>query len=268
MLTNKLNLPLPLYEAIAADPYSNDGADISVTGLLKPTQQWVLEKRHRKDLQVEASSRLWATYGQLMSLLLERTVKSSEALRTRFWTECRVHTMVNNWHVSGAFDLYDWDTKTLSDYKFVGSYAAKKALAGEKQEYVQQLNILRWLCVNSSAIPFQPEHLQIVLLLRDHTAKSEAEGLKPVEVIDIPVQPLEEVGAWVEGRVKEFQDALKLEDWQLPDCTSLERWGGRRCEKYCDVGKAGKCIQLNALQDAKLGGFDGDKYPQRKLEKR
>ncbi len=242
ILTNDLNLPLPLFEALCADPYNNRGADISCTGLLKPVQQWVLEKRHHKDLQIDASSRLWATYGQLMTLLLERTVKSSPELRKRFWTECRVHTMVNDWRVSGAFDLYDWDTKTLSDYKFVGSYAAKKALQGEKTEWQTQLNVLRWLCVNSSTIPFKPEHLQIVLLLRDHTAKNEErEGLKPVEVIDIPVQPLEEVGAWVEGRVKEFQQALALADIDLPDCTVEETWNGRRCAKYCDVSQV--CLQ-------------------------
>lgn len=242
IITNTLGLPLPLFEAIKADPYSNDGADVSVTGLLKPVQQWVLEKRHSKDLQVDCADRLWATYGSLMALLLERTVHNSRELRNRFVTECRVATMVNGWKLSGAFDLYDHETKTLSDYKFVGSYAAKKALQGEKDEWVKQLNILRWLCAESRSYPF-PDHLQIVLLLRDHTAKSEAEGLKPVEVIDIPVMPLESVGLWVEGRVREFQQALELADIDLPDCTVEETWNGRRCQRWCDVGQAGKCLQ-------------------------
>ncbi len=256
ILINPSNLPLPLFEALKADPYSNDGADISCTGLLNPVQQWVLEKRHGKDLEVNAEDRLFATYGSLMALLLERTVKASGELGKRFMTECRKSTMVNGWKVSGAFDLYDLETRTLSDYKFVGSYAAKKAMAGEKDEYVKQLNILRWLCFRADNSAIFPDHLQIVLLLRDHTAKSKAEGLKPVEVIDIPVMPLESVGLWVESRVKEFQEALKLEDWQLPDCSYEERWNGRRCEGYCDVGKNGKCVQFEALEHAKTAGND------------
>ncbi len=241
ILTNDLNLPLPLFEAIKADPYSNDGADVSVTGLLKPVQQWVLEKRHRESLEVDCADRLWATYGQMMDILLERAVKASKRLQERFDIKCRLSTEVLGWKVSGEFDVLDKDTLTLSDYKFVGSYAAKKALQGDKGDWEKQLNILRWLCSKNGTICPTPESLQIVLLLRDHTAKSEVEGLKPVEVIDIPVMPLEEVGAWVEARVREFQQALELEDWQLPDCDDQEKWFGRRCQKYCDVSQ--HCLQ-------------------------
>lgn len=242
---------MPLFEAIKADPYSNGGADISVTSLLKPVQAWVLEKRYDKHIEIDAVDRLAATYGTLMALLLERTVKDSLTFGNRFRTEVRNHTYVRGWALSGQYDLYDREERCLSDYKFVGGYKAKQAKEGDVEDWLRQLNILRWLQSKQSK-PEIAEKLQIVCLIRDHTAKSEKEGLRPVEVFDIPVQPLESVGIWVEDRVRQFQEALKLPDDQLPDCTEEETWNGRRCQKWCSASKF--CIQWN-------GGASGWKGP-------
>ncbi len=88
-LTNLYTLPLPLYEAVKADPYDSQGSDITVTGLLKPIQMWVLERRHKDKLTIDLSEKLWSLYGQLMALLLERAVKASPALAKRFQVACR-----------------------------------------------------------------------------------------------------------------------------------------------------------------------------------
>lgn len=249
-MKNIYNLPLPLFEAVKADPYSNGGADISVTGLLKPVQVWILEKRHkaRVDGAEDCSERLWATYGQLMTTLLERVVKASPELAARYQVEIRSKAMVDGWLVSGAFDLYDRLEETLSDYKFVGSYAAKRAKAGDKEDWEIQLNLLRWLFWKDTGQ--LAKKLQIVLLLRDYSnSKSPKEGLRPCEVVDVPAWELEKAEGWIADRIKLIQQYMPLPDAQLLECSDEERWlrGAKsiRCEQYCGAGRAGVCQQWN-----------------------
>jgi hypothetical protein len=237
-ISNKFNLPLPLLLAVQADPYDSEGSDVTVTGLLKPVQMWVLEKRHKDKIEIDVTERLWALYGQLMALLLERVVKSSPELANRYAVEQRCSIQVHGWKVSGAFDLYDRETMTLSDWKFVGAFAAKMAKAGKKDEWEQQLNILRWLYEGSHG-PCA-DRLEIVCLLRDFSEKVEREdGLLPAETIEMPCNGLEATEMWVEDRVLTFQQALLLPDDKLPPCTNEERWyrNGvyKRCERYCPV---------------------------------
>lgn len=237
-LTNVYNLPLPLLYAVQADPYDDEASDVTVTGLLKPVQMWVLEKRHKDKIIVDVSERLWATYGQLMALLLERVVKSSPELAKRFKVEERCSIQVHGWKVSGQFDLYDLETSTLSDWKFVGAFAAKMAKAGNKEEWERQVNVLRWLYEGSKG-PCA-DRLEIVCLLRDFSEKTEIQdGLLPCETIEMPCNGLEATEMWVKERVLQFQAALMLPDDQLPPCSQEERWYrngvSKRCQRYCPV---------------------------------
>jgi hypothetical protein len=45
-LTNRLNLPSSIYNAVAHDPYSRGDAHISVTGLIGPARKRMLEITH------------------------------------------------------------------------------------------------------------------------------------------------------------------------------------------------------------------------------
>lgn len=245
-LSNNLNLPLPLFEAVKADPYNNEGSDVTVTGLLKPVQMWVLEKRHKDKLIPDVADRLWATYGQLMALLLERVVKASPELAARFKVEQRCSTVVEGWKVSGAFDLYDLHANKISDWKFVGAFAAKMLKAGNKIEWERQVNILRWLYHEQHGQC--ADNLEIVCILRDYSEKVENEGLLPCEVVPMPVHGLVTTGLWIKAKVLEFQTALQVPDEALPPCGDEDRWirkGGRaiRCERYCPVRSV--CCQVN-----------------------
>jgi hypothetical protein len=249
-MKNIYNLPLPLFTAVAADPYHNGGADISVTSLLKPIQMWILESRHKEavDNAEDCSERLWATYGQLMSTLLERVVKASPELAARYQVEIRSKAIVEGWLVSGAFDLYDRQEETLSDYKFVGSYAAKRAKAGDKEDWEIQTNLLRWLFWKETGT--LAKKLQIVLLLRDYSAtKSPREGLRPCEVVDIPVWELERAQDWIVQRLALIKEYIQAPDTGLLECSDEERWLrgaiSIRCEQYCGPGRAGVCQQWN-----------------------
>ena len=241
--TNQYNLPLPLYQAVCNDPY-NPKSDVTVTQLLKPVQAWVLEKRHKEEISEDASDRLWATYGQLMSLLLERGVKGSEELSKRYVTEQRCTAIVEGWTVSGAFDLFDNHEEELSDWKFVGAYKAKLALKGDHMEWTRQLNMLRYL-YNSEQKKLA-KSLKIYCIVRDFTERVEKEGIKPVEIITIPVHPLDQTEIWMRGRVLEFRNALELSDGELPHCSEEDTWQERRCRRYCAA--SGHCVQWRGVE--------------------
>ena len=51
--------------------------------------------------------------------------------------------------------------------------------------------------------------------------------------IECKLWPKERRDAFIEGRVIELRDALKLPDDKLPRCK--DTWGGRRCDQYCDA---------------------------------
>lgn len=244
-LSNIYNLPVPLYEAVKADPYSNGGADISCTRLINPVQLVALEKRHPDKIVPDVSERLWATYGQLMALLLERVVKGNPELAAKYRVEERVAAEVLGWKVSGQFDLFTLEGAVLSDWKFVGAYAAKMAKQGEKVEWEAQTNILRWLYWKATGTLAQ--RLEIVCLIRDYSEKIEREGLLPAETIEMPMWTIEATEQWITAKVQEHQQAANLPDHLLPPCSDTDRWlrNGRyvRCERYCPVRKI--CGQNN-----------------------
>lgn len=70
MLTNKLNLPLAVVQAVTNDPYTRGDSDISVTQLISPPYQ----RRLRQTVEPveDVAERLFSLYGQLAHGLLER----------------------------------------------------------------------------------------------------------------------------------------------------------------------------------------------------
>lgn len=249
-LTNRYGLPEPLLLAIQNDPYDDGGADISVTRLIAPPQLVTLTARHGENLSEDIADRLWATFGQLMHLLLERAAKSSKVAMERYITEKRLKAVVSipmpdgtvkNVVLSGQLDLYDSHTKTLQDYKFVGEYALKMAEAEGKPEWEAQLNILRWLLFQVDGI--LAEKLEDVCLVRDYNARS----LKPAGVVPMNVWDLNATEAYIIDRLRLHLEAQAAPDDKLPRCTDEERWFNarsgefNRCKKYCPV--RGVCKQ-------------------------
>ena len=79
-----------------------------------------------------------------------------------------------------------------------------------------------------------------MLVTRDHDSRTKH---RPIEVVEVPLLPLEEVEAYIWGRVAELTRAQNLPDGQLPNCTDEDNWQGRRCQGYCEG--AAWCHQLN-----------------------
>jgi hypothetical protein len=213
-ITNKLNLPAALVEAVRNDPYNPGDSDATVTGLIDPPQLRVLAKAHWSEIEEDVSDRLWALYGQAVHAILER--QQSQAIK-----EKRLFLTVEGWKVSGQFDhLVITPSGILSDYKLTSVWAV---MHGVKPEWERQLNSLD-LLTYENGYP-NNKGLEIVALLRDWR-KAEARRnpdypQTQAKVVHVPKWRHGDQFFYLHERVKLHQAA---EAGKIPPCTDEERW--------------------------------------------
>lgn len=222
-LTNKMNLPQAIYNAVKNDPYNKGESDFSVTELIAPAYQRSLMKKHYDELTEDVSDRLWSLYGQLMHSLLERA-------NTNDLVEKRFYGKFGKYKISGQIDSLSLDTGVLRDFKFTTAYSFM-ANRPPKDEYVQQMNMqLELLRMNGH----DAKKLEIIGLLRDwQIAKAKADKNYPNSQVakhDIPIWTREETRAFIWSRIKAHTTKQTA-------CLDSEIWQGRRCADYCSVNK-------------------------------
>tara|TARA_Y100001938_G_C8012982_1_gene391050 strand:- start:278 stop:1033 length:756 start_codon:yes stop_codon:yes gene_type:complete len=180
----------------------------------------------------DCSDRLFSLMGQAMHHVLER----GGDVDGKRMIERRLYANVEGWTLSGQVDL--WEDNILSDYKFTSVW---ETMNGLKEEKVQQLNVLAWLC-NQNNIPV--DEVQIVALYRDYSkSKARFERDYPQHQIGILKADLwdeDEQREFIEEKIREHQDAR---EW-LPLCTSAEMW--ERPTKWA-VMKQGRKSALRLL---------------------
>jgi hypothetical protein len=124
------------------------------------------------------------------------------------------------WVVSGKADLISPDG-VLDDYKFTSVWSVAYA----KLEWEQQLNLYNLLY---GLHGLKAKAARIIAVLRDWSkAKAVRESDYPqvgVVVRDIPLWNTYDQINFTLERVKLHQDAEKLADDDLPECTPEERW--------------------------------------------
>lgn len=233
-LTNRLNLPQSIVQAIENDPYRG-GGQISVTQLIAPPYQRKLRLEH--PLVEDVSDRIWSLVGQIGHGILERVPVSDHVLK-----EQRLYMTVQGprepWEISGQFDHLE--NGVLSDFKFTSVWAAKD---GGKVEWEQQLNLLKLLCDKAYDDTYDGRYevntTQIVAIFRDwQKSKAGEEGYpdSQVAVLPIPLWTTEQAVDFLHERVAAHQDpdppvCSDEERWKTPDKYALMKPGGKRAIK-------------------------------------
>jgi len=230
-ISNRSGLPQALVVAIANDSYNSEGADATVTSLIRPARQVALEREHADELEEDAADRIWSLIGQIGHLILERA--GSDQI-----VEKRLHTEWLGWKISGKADMILPDT--IVDYKLTSAWSIKE---GPRKEYHEQLNLLAQLAMLNGIMVSK---LQIVAILRDW---SKLEALRnpdyprqQVVIFDIPLWDEVARLAFLDRRVQEHQQARLA----LPQCTSEEMW--ERPGKFA-VMERGKKRALRLFDD-------------------
>lgn len=224
--TNRYNLPDAIVKAVTNDPYTKGKSDFSITELLKPSRQWALQKKFADKLEDDVADRLWALYGQVAHLILERANEKDLA-------EKRFSAEIDGKVVSSQIDSLSIDDDSiLSDYKFSAAWGFKTTKA--KPEHVSQLNMQRYILHKNG---IYPKKLQIVGLIRDFSLTQAEKSItypqSPVVVQPVPMWSLDETEVFMKERIRSHLDALK----ELPLCGKEELWQGKRCKSYCSVSK-------------------------------
>lgn len=237
-ITNEMGLPEPFYNAAKTD-YTYTDKRYSVTAILKGIRENILLRRHYDQITVDASENIWAIFGTAVHSILEKAPGTFKQLK-----EQKIEVpMPNGYVLSGIFDLYDMETKTLTDYKTGTVY---KVLMNEWDDYKKQLLGYAYMLDRCG---LKTEHAQIIMLLKDHS-KSKARhewGYPPHPVYKkewkFSKQEIYEFGTELIQIFKEIERCEKLTDEELPICTPEQRWA--RPEKWalCKKGRK-KAIKL------------------------
>ena len=207
-ITNVLNLPAPMYNALCFDDYEHRG-DISVTALIKPPRMRQLEIRFDNDIVEDCSNRVFLLLGSSGHVVLERTGGVN--------TEVRVEVNVLGWKVTGTVDLSKDDE--ISDYKFTSVWSIIHG--GVKPEWEAQLNLYAFMA------PTLVTSLKINAIMRDYSktkAKTTKDYPTPIVVLDVPLWSHHVQEDYLKERVMLHQAAERLDDDDLPFCTKEERW--------------------------------------------
>jgi hypothetical protein len=228
-LTNKYNLPSPIYEAIRRDSYNAGDCDISTTRLISPPRIVALGKKYADQVEEDVSERIWSLFGQVTHAILERA-GSRENSEKRYFAE------MDGWKISGAVDFLD-DT-TIFDFKTTSVWSV--IFDSRRKEWTEQGNVNRWLAHKNGR---ESSALQNIVLLRDWSKNKVGEKKYPevqVVTIDLDVWPIQQAENFIKERVHLHREAQKMPDEALPLCTPEERWSSRtgeqiRCKSYCSV---------------------------------
>ena len=227
--TNASNLPPAIQRAVANDPYSSKGSNISATRLIAPPRIRVLEMRNQDLIKEDVSDRIFSLLGQSVHHIIERSKQRIDLSERRlFYKDDKI---TNGWTLSGSFDYLERGGR-LIDFKVTSAFTVKGALVDPKPEWENQLNVLDFLCrknqkdLTSYGKPIKVKSLNIMAILRDwsklQVMRDDRYPRKQVAMIPIRRWTPKEQEDYIQARIKLHQDAERSS--KLPLCTAKERW--------------------------------------------
>lgn len=238
-ITNALNLPAPFVSLAEGDEYPIAPNEYRVTSLLKGVREAILERRHGGEITRDVSDMVWLLFGTAVHGVLEQHQETG----TQFKEE-RIKVPFEEYVLSGKFDLYDAETKIVTDYKTASVW---KIIFGDFSDWRRQTLIY---CYMLRRIGFDAQGGEIVAFLKDHSkrdAKVKSGYPKfPVQTVKFRFTDADfaECEDWIRARFAEIRAAEKLDDADLPVCTPDERFNSG--DKYA-VMKKGRKTALRVL---------------------
>lgn len=245
-ITNLAGLPEVFVRAVANDPYSKGESDFSATGLSEPARASALIEQFKGVLEVEACTRVASIIGQGAHSIAERAARPGiDLCEKRFFAEFTVDGA--KFIISAQIDLFETDTGNLYDWKTTKAYAfSKKAGSGKKPEWITQMNIGAEIMRRNG---HDVKSLNIIAMLKDWKKREAGTaGMPATEVVhvELPLWPSAQVVEYIETRIRAQVSARA----SLPECTSAETWGGRKCPDWCDAKSV--CTQYQEMQKTGL----------------
>lgn len=241
--TNVHGLPEAFVRAALNDSYNKGLSDFSATGLAQLPRASALIEKYKGDpaLVVDVSSRVATIIGKGSHVTAEAAARPGiDLCEMRMFARFEVDG--KTYIVSAQLDLFETDSMRLLDWKTTKAYAfSKKTGGGRKDEWVEQLNIGAEILRRNG---HHPKKLTIIAMLKDWSEFEAGKSHPDSEVVsvDLPLWTSERATKHIEERIRLHVAARE----SLPECSSKETWGGRKCRRWCDAKSV--CSQFKQMQ--------------------
>lgn len=200
--------------------------EISVTTLAQPPQAVELKRRHWDEIVLDGRRAYYKVLGDLMHKVAESYALPGDVVEERYGRvlNARIKGRDLKVLVHGAADRSNivYQPGYIKDYK----YTSMVAMNYEKSDYVQQLNLLRYL-----REPDERElitQLSNIFVFRDFRWQDALTGRSKqptwTKEIFYDIWPDEQCKEVLRLRLMAHLQAKYLPDEQLPDCTREELW--------------------------------------------
>lgn len=245
ILTNHLNLPEQIVNAVKKDDYNNNGT-YSATTLLKDPKEIILFNRHKDEITEDVSEHVYSLLGTSVHYILEKAEEGENQFK-----EERLYYKFGDDTISGKFDFYDMEEEMLGDYKVTTVY---KYLLGDNEHYRFQLLTYAYLLRKNG---FPCKGGRIYQIFRDwQRSKAKFDKSypqKPVNVITFRFYDKD--FAYIENEIQQrLANIHKYEDFaddEIPICSKENRWATD--DKFAVMKKGRKSAMrvLNSKEEAK-----------------
>ena len=238
-VTNVHNLPEPLVTLARREYYSKGAAQYSVTEIMSPPKIRRMREKYDDQIVTDVSQMLWSLLGSALHVVMERGETSGWIKEERLFAE------VDGVSISGAIDLQEEGEAgiTIYDYKFTSAWAVMQ----EKEEWIQQLNIYKWLV--ETVKQRKVVGLKICAMVRDYSKHDlrEAYPAAPICVIDIPLWDSVKTEMYIRERLEMHRESKMRADFEedLQNCSNEERW---MSETTCAVKREGRKTAIRVFK--------------------
>jgi hypothetical protein len=217
-ITNKHNVPAPLMTLASREYYSKGASQYSVTEIMSPPKVRRLREQYDNLIEQDVSDMLWQLLGSALHVVMERGA-------TEGWTmEERLFHDVDGVTISGQIDAQQEtpDGVIITDWKFTSAWAVMQ----DKEEWVQQLNIYKWLV--ETVKRKKVCGLKICAFIRDFSRHEKKDGYPIANIvnIDIPMWDSVTTETYIRERLEMHRNAKMAHDFgeELQPCSDEERW--------------------------------------------
>jgi len=235
-------LSLPTLHAVGEQRIMKPPYHFSTTFLQQGTRQAYLSIVN--DYSIHPQDRAFMLLGTRHHQHLDIVAKKLEELKSELYMKGDINSILDLLEpINGG---NDWE---MIDYKCVGCYSVAKMLDKKPDfsGYDIQLNDYR---IKAQKLGFNIKKLSIQYTARDFgvTTTAKYKITEPMGKVSVPFIPDDEIIEYFFDKDTALRHSLEF-NILPPPCTHKETWGGRKCQKYCDVSifceQGQKLVRLN-----------------------
>ena len=263
-ITNRFGLSQAWVNAVMHDDYDKVG-DYSMTQLNNPVRQQFLIQRHQDEIQEDVVDRIWMLLGSACHYVLEKAAEEGAITERRFCIPIlgkQISMKPDRVEVFSRLPNGDI-VYILKDFKITSLYACRGQV---KTDWVKQCNGYAY---GMRMQGYDVRHASIEALMKDwsytecHVKKTYGYPKAQVQSLEVPMWDNDKCKAYLENRVRAFENNINTPDNRLPFCTEGERWAkGDRWAVLKEGGKKALPKGANFLTSGEAKQFSDTKnYP-------